>query len=140
MEEMTKVENANNRVLIAGCACVIFSKLTPDEISQFKTYHPEALTMDDEETGEPLFALDLDEESPGSLTSCGAAFSKITSVDGKATITVVLDPTADNPSELVQQKLASPLLLLDKIEQQLMELLPKLKEEQQTVSGMIRRA
>ena len=25
MEEMTKVENANDRVLVAGCACIIFS-------------------------------------------------------------------------------------------------------------------
>ena len=140
MEEMTKVENANNRVLVAGCACIIFSRLTPEEIRQFKTYHPEALVMEDDITGEPVFAVDLDEESPGSLTSCGATFGKVTSADGKATITIVLDPASDNPAELVQQKLASPLLLLDEIEQQLVELLPKLKEEQETVSGMIRRA
>ena len=37
MEEMTKVENANDRVLVAGCACIIFSRLTPEEIRQFKT-------------------------------------------------------------------------------------------------------
>ncbi len=61
MEEMTKVESANNRVLVAGCACIIFSRLTPEEIRQFKTYHPEALVMEDDITGEPVFAVDLDE-------------------------------------------------------------------------------
>ena len=139
MEEMMKAESTSSRVLIAGCACVIFSRLTPNDIRQFKAYHPEVLTMNDEKTGEPLFALDLDDESPGSLTSCGATFSKVTSVDGKATITVVLDPATDDPAGLVQEKLASPLLLLDRLENQLVEALPGLKEEHTAVAGMIRR-
>ena len=140
MDDMMKVENANGRVLVAGCACIVFSKLTPDQIRQFKTYHPEALMMNDKDTGEPLFALDLDEDEPGCLNRYGATFSKVTSADGKATITIVLDPAADDPVELVRNRLARPLMLLDEIEQHLLELLPELETEQNAVSGMIRQA
>ena len=49
----TSVTGAENgtRAVVMGCACVIFSSLTPDEIKRFKALHPEALKMEKEEGG-----------------------------------------------------------------------------------------
>ena len=121
---------------IVGSSCVVKSTLTPEEIKQLKKLHPEALTMTDED-GEPVFAIDIDEETPGSINSVGACFGRATSADGKATITVVLDPAADNAVDLVYEKLGKALAYLDDMETQIAEVIPTLAEEEARVKAMI---
>jgi hypothetical protein len=124
------------QAIIVGSSCVIKSSLTPEEIKQLKKLHPEALVMDNEE-GDPVFAIDIDENSPGSINSVGACFGKATSVDGKATITTVMDPTQENPVDFVYEKLGAALSYLNEMEEQLAELIPQLAEEEAKVRGMI---
>lgn len=131
-------DNAAQAIVI-GSACVVKSTMTPEEITQLKKLHPEALTMYDEDTNEPIFAIDIDEESPGSINVNGACFGKATSEDGKANITVVLDPTADDPLELVYEKLGKALSNLDEMETKIAEMLPGLQEEDRRIRGMITR-
>jgi len=121
---------------IVGSSCVVKSTLTPEEIKQLKKLHPEALTMTDED-GEPVFAIDIDEETPGSINNVGACFGRATSADGKATITVVLDPAADNAVDLVYEKLGKALAYLDDMETQIAEVIPTLAEEEARVKAMI---
>lgn len=124
------------QAVIVGSSCVIKSTLTPEEIKQLKKLHPEALLMSDE-NGEPVFAIDIDDENPGSINSFGACFGNATSADGKATITILLDPTSENTTDLVYEKLGAALANLDDMETQLAEAIPTLAEEEARVRGMI---
>ncbi len=133
---VTGAENGT-RAVVMGCACVIFSSLTPDEIKRFKALHPEALKMEKEKAG-ASFYIDLD-DGPGKLVPEGAVYSRITSDAGKATITIVIDPDVDDPLHLTREKLAGPLMNLIELEKHLTELLPQLEEEEKTVSQLITR-
>lgn len=116
------------KVQVIGCACIIFSAFTPDQLRDFKRYMPEALTARDE-NGEPAFAVDLDEKSPGSLTKYGAVFSRKTTKQGNATITIVIDPECDDTEETVRKSLGTAILRLADLEECLAAKLPELEKK-----------
>lgn len=130
-------DNAAKAVVMAS-SCVIESALTPDEIKSVKKYHPEMLIMEDE-NGEPMFAIDIDETMPGSLNDYGACFGHPVSSDGKATITVIIDPEAEDPAAVVEEQFGHALLLLDEMETALAEVIPDLREDERRVKSMITR-
>lgn len=131
-------DNGAPQAVVIGSSCVVKSSLTPTDIKRIKKFHPEALVMQDE-SGEPIFAIDIDEEMPGSINNNGACFGSATSSDGKATITVVLDPTAENTEELVYERLGRALMYLKEMEEQLAEVLPDLDTEEREIRSMITR-
>ena len=112
-KEMTKA-------LVAGCACVVFSVLTPEEIDRFKQYQPEALKLIDENNPEDVFTLDID-DGPGHVEETEAVYSRTKSADGKATITILLDPDEENKLGLAQKKIGRMLVKLQKLEEKLLE-------------------
>ena len=105
---------------IIGCACIIASAFTVDELRDFQRYMPEALTKRDEK-GEPIFAISLDETSPGSLNKYGATFSRKATKAGNATITNLLDPECDDMEDMVRDQLGSAILRLVDMEEYLMK-------------------
>lgn len=129
-------DNAAVKAVVIGSSCVITSSLTPDQIKRIKKFHPEALTMVDED-GEPVFAIDIDEESPGSINSFGACFGNAVNADGKATITILTDPTAENPAEIVYEKIGRALSCLNQMEAELIEMLPEIDREESDIRRMI---
>ena len=135
---VTCLPNKDNaaQAIVVGSSCVIKSTLSPAEIKRIKKFHPEALVMKDED-GEPVFAIDIDETSPGSINELGACFGNATSTDGKATITVVLDPTAESPVDLVYEKLGRAMMYLKKMENHLAEVLPDFDTEEREIRSMI---
>ena len=137
---VTCLPNKDNgaQAIVVGSSCVVKSTLTPADIKRMKKFHPEALVMDDED-GEPLFAIDIDEEMPGSINNNGACFGSATSTDGKATITVVLDPAAENTEELVYNQLGRALMYLKEMEHHIAEVLPDLDTEEREIRSMITR-
>ena len=127
-EKKMEMENKmNSKVIVAGCACVVFSELTPDEIRRLMHLHPEALEMKDDDA--VVFTIDID-DGPGSLRPDGATFSNVTSAEGKATITILIDPECEDPMGKVREHLDSPLQTLMEMEAHLVELLPNLAEEE----------
>ena len=116
------------KTLIVGCACVVISTFTPEELKDFECYLPDALTMRDEK-GEPVFAISLDEKSSGSLTKYGAVFSKRTNSEGHATITIIIDPECDDPEDAVRGALGSAIISLVSMEESLMGRLHDLNEK-----------
>lgn len=137
---VTCLPNKDNgaQAIVVGSSCVVKSTLTPADIKRIKKFHPEALVMEDED-GEPVFAIDIDETMPGSINNNGACFGSATSTDGKATVTVVLDPTSENTEELVFERLGRALMYLKDMEQQLSEVLPDLDTEEREIRSMITR-
>ena len=136
---ITCLPNKDNgaQAIVVGSSCVVKSTLTPAEIKRIKKFHPEALVMEDED-GDPVFAIDIDETMPGSINSNGACFGSATSTDGKATITVVLDPAAgENTEQLVYERLGRALMYLRDMEEQIHEVLPDLDNEERDIRSMI---
>ena len=124
------------KAVLAGCALVIFSELTPDEIDRFKLYQPEALKATDENDPEDVFMLDI-EDGPGHLEDTEAVYSRTKSADGKATITILLDPEAENKLELVQKNVGRALVKLQKLEEKLLEGIDGVIEREKKVNSLI---
>lgn len=124
-----------SKVIIAGCACVYFSNLTPEDVDRFKTFAPEALTMYDEDD-EAVFSLDID-DGPGRITPEKAVLSRSKSADGKATVTMLIDPECEDKLRLIQEKIGPAILQLEDLEEQLLENVGKLKERQDKVNVMM---
>ena len=105
------------KAIVIGCACVVVSELTPDEIEGFKQFRPEDLRM--EQNGED-FRLSID-HGPGHLESEEAVFSYAKSADGKATITLLVDPDEENKMKLIQEQIGPAMLKLERMEKVLLE-------------------
>ncbi len=126
--------NAIPKAVIMGAACVIFSSLTPEEVDRFKAYRPESLILVDEER-EEIFTLDID-DGPGNLSNEKAVLSRAKSAEGKATITIVLDPEAEDKLDLVKKKLGPAMLRLEALENQLLGMTGDLEETETRIKSM----
>lgn len=135
---VTCLPNKDNaaQAIVVGSSCVVKSTLTPDQIKLVKKMHPEALVMYDD-NDEMCFRLDIDETTPGSINTYGACFGNATSSDGKATITVVIDPAAEDAADVVYEKIGRALLYLKELEEQLTEILPQMDREEREIRSMI---
>lgn len=126
------------KAVIMGSACVITSGLTAEQIKRYKQFHPEALTMYDDDD-EPVFMIGYDEDTPGSINGNGALFGPACDAEGHATITIGLDPACEDKEKEVYEKLGRALLHLDDIEAQLIEGIAKLDEEEAEIKSKITR-
>ena len=124
------------KAVVVGCACVVFSDLTPEQIESFKSYQPHALTMSDENSLEEIFSLDID-DGPGHLEDDGAVYSRTKSAEGKATMTILVDPEHEDKLTVVQNELGSALLKLQKMEQMLLGKLDSLAETEEKAKSLI---
>lgn len=121
--------------IIAGSACVIISELGPDEIERFRRFRPDALRMTDENDPENEFSIDL-EEGPGRLEKTGAVFCQTKSPDGKATITILLDPSEEDKLGIVRNQLGPAMILLQALEEKLIESTEQVKELEKKANDM----
>lgn len=123
------------RAMVIGSACVVFSELTPEEIHRFELYKPEALKMTDMNNPEDMFTLSMD-DGPGHLEDTEAVYSRTKSADGKATMTILLDPAAENKLEFVQQLIGHRLARLQRLEEKLVECKDELTEMEEKVNSL----
>ena len=124
------------KAVINGASCVITSALKPEQILRYKKYHPEALTLVDEDD-EPVFAVDYDPEGPGSLNGFGAVFGCTTNAEGFAQITVMVDPTNEDKKALIADQFGRALLHLSDLETQLIEKIGELDAEEENILSNI---
>ena len=124
---------------VIGCACIIFSAFTLDLLRDYQRYFPEALVRRDEK-GDPVFAISLDESSPGSLNEFGAVFSRHTTKSGNPTITILIDPDCDDPEEAVRNSLGPAILNLVEMEETLTTRYHELQERKDLLDLHISRA
>ena len=122
------------KAVVMGCACVVVSSLTPDEIDRFNRYDPDALVL--KKDGEPVFSIRMD-DGPGTLLEDAANYSRTTSADGKATITILLDPDAEDKAALVQKDVGASLLKLDELEKQIVGMTEHLQEMEEAAGALI---
>ena len=118
------------KAVVMGCVCVVVSSLTPEEMKRFACYYPEAMTLKGMN-----FSLRLD-DGPGSLSEEEARFSRTTTADGKATITILLDPDVEDKAAFVRERIGSALLKLDMLEKQMVGMKEELEETENAASEL----
>ena len=124
------------KAVIMGSTCVFVSTLTPEQVDRFKTYMHEALIQTDE-NGEECFRLDIDDSGPGAISDERVVLSRAKSEEGKATITVLLDPTEEHKDELVMERIGRAMLHLDAMERLLAEKTDEAENMEVRVKSMI---
>ena len=119
------MENTVNtaRIQVLGCAAVVISAVDLEDWKLVEKHAPEALTIVDED-GQTVFRVSTD-KGPGCLVKDHAEFGAPVTQEGKATITILLDPDNEDRMGMVRDALASPLLDLIEIE----KIVPELKDE-----------
>ena len=90
------------RIIRFGCAALVVSAFSPDELKQIKARFPEALQLKDD-AGHSVFNIDICDDGPGHLDDDHAVFSTVRSGNGKATITVLIDPDADDKTATLRK-------------------------------------
>lgn len=123
------------KAVVVGCVCVVISDLTPEQIESYKNYQPYLLTMSDENSLQDAFTLDMD-DGPGHLDDSGAVFSRTKSADGKATITILVDPAEEDKMAMARNMLGSAMLKLQTMEQMLLGKLDSLADTERRVKDM----
>ena len=102
------------RIQVLGCAAVVISAIDLEDWKLVEKHDPDGLrTMD--EKGNTLFRVTTD-QGPGCLVKDHAEFGASVTQDGKATITILLDPDNDDKMGMVRDALAGPLVDLIEIE------------------------
>ena len=129
------MDNEFRRAVVMGCACLVTSRLTVEQIENFKQYMPEMLTMVDEE-GKPVFTVDIGNEA-GRLENDKAVYSNTKMPDGKATITILIDPDEEDKPGIVKKYFGIALLRLEEIEQGMLSYTDELNETIRKVDRMI---
>lgn len=126
-----------NRATVLGCACVITSDFTAAEIEEYTHFLPEALVLTDEFESD-IFRIELAEPGePGCIVPDRIAYCRENVPGGKASVTTVLDPTAEDKEELVRNRLGLALVRLDALEKQMHERRRKLQENRQKAESLI---
>ena len=129
------MENVFRRAVVMGCACVITSRMTVEQIEKYVVYHPEALCLVDEDD-KTVFEVAL-EDGPGHIEAHKAGYSRTKTPDGRATITVVIDPEAEDKSALVLKHFGKALMHLEELEDQLLKRAGELEEEVSSIKALI---
>ena len=108
------------KAVVMGCVCVVVSSFTSEEIERFGQYNPDAMKLEESD-----FSIQID-DGPGSLNDDCATFSRAATAEGKATITLLLDPDADDRIALVLNQVGAALLKLEELEKQMLGKLEEL--------------
>ena len=124
------------KAVVMGCACVVVSSLTPEQIESAKRYAPEVLNLTDE-TGEEVYSLDIEKGQPGRVDDDEAVYSECKTADGKATITILIDPEGEDKARMVQEQLGASLLKLHRLEEQILERMDGIIEKETQARKLI---
>ena len=103
------------KVIIAGNACVLLSALMLDEIKELRQNHPEALSLKDG-MGKTILTIDLDQDSAGHVAEDQVVFGPTASREGKATITLLIDPEEEDIVGMIREKIGNSLMKLTELE------------------------
>lgn len=135
MTSIVKIDNAAN-ITLAGSAAVVTSAVSLEDLKRVEKFAPEALKIVDEE-GETVFKVCTRENSSGSINKYGVVFGSVVNHEGKATVTVVIDPEIEDKREAVKDMMGAAILDLNTIEKELPEVLKDIAEKEKEIEGCI---
>ena len=133
---IVKTANAA-RATIAGSSCIVTSDISLETLKTIKKYRPKALNLYEGEGKEKelVFSIDLSEKTGGNMNKYGATFGPHASADGKATLTLLIDPEETEPLKAVTEKIGPAMLLLNKLEATLGAVENDVAQEKEAISA-----
>ena len=135
LSSIVKIDNAA-KLVIAGSAAVLTSGVKLEDWKRIQEMAPEQLTMVDENE-EPFFKVEVG-EGPGTVSAFGVEFaSETTNQEGKATVTVLLDPEAEDKVALVKKKIGPSLLHLNDLEKEVPDILKEIDDMEKEIDESI---
>lgn len=117
-------ETAGVKAIISGSACVVFSSLTLEEIKELKRNHPEMLVLKDD-AGQAALTLDVEDQTAGKIDEYSVIFGPAVSREGKATITLLIDPKEDDTMGMIREEIGDALMKLSELENKIAVFLGK---------------
>lgn len=125
------------KIVVAGDAVVVTSAMKLEDLRTIKKYRPNALTLKNEETGEPVFMIDV-VDGKGSINKFGASFGSETRDDDKlATITLIASDVVGDIKECVADKLGAAITNLNILENTLPVVLNEIGAEKARILDSI---
>lgn len=124
------------KIVIAGQAVVVTSKMALEDLKTIKKYRPDALILKGGEDGkEPVFALGIGE---GKINAVGASFCEATRDEAKkATLTMTTSYDGDDIEGFVSDSIGAALMNLNKLEETLPAVLEEIAAEKATIKSNI---
>ena len=122
---------------VLGCAAVVVSAVNLEDWKLIEAHSPESLEIKSD-GGNTVFRVRTN-CGPGYLAKDCAVFGTPTTADGKATITILLDPDTDDKTGMIQDALADPLMKLIEMEGTVPEIMDKvLRNQKEAATHIIR--
>lgn len=118
------------KIKVVGEAAVIISEVKLDDIKKIARYRPCALALkDDTEKKNTIFQVGVSSDRMGDICAFGAFFGAA-DADGFATITVApLALDGEDVKEAVAEKIGPAILLLNKLEETLPDVIEEIDGE-----------
>ena len=135
LSSIVKIDNAA-KVVVTGAAAVLTSDVKLEDWKRIQKYESEALTLVDADTDEVVFRVAVD-DGPGSVNEYGVMFGNVVNNEGKATATVLLDPSVEDKAELVREQIGSALLELNELEKEIPGILQDIEAKEKEINEHI---
>lgn len=124
LSSIVKIDNAA-KITVAGAAAVLTSGVKLEDWKRIAKLMPEMMVLEDAETNDVLFRVSVD-EGPGSVNEYGVLFGNVTNQYGYATVTVLLDPEAEDKLGIVKTRMGQAILKLNTLESEVPNTLEKI--------------
>lgn len=135
LSSIVKIDNAA-RINVSGCAAVVVSDVKLDDWKRIAKMDPDSLALIDEETEEVMFRV-CTGEGPGSMNENGVMFGTAVDGEGKATVTILLDPQAEDKLEMIRDSVGRALLDLNALEAEVPTILEQINEMEKQINDCI---
>ena len=135
LSSIVKIDN-NANVVVAGHAAILTSAAKREDLVRILAFDPDALTLYDDETDEPVFKVSVD-DGPGSANENGVLFGSSVDQEGHAQVTVLLDPEEEDKLSMVRESLGSAILNLIQIEEDVPEILKSIEKKEAEINEHI---
>lgn len=126
------------KVIVAGDAVVVQSKVTLEDIKTVQKYAPDVLVLKDDD-GEPYFKVGIARNGVGKISTYGAEFAGETHDEHKfATITMVCN--GGEPEEVkegIADTIGKALMNLSQVETLIPQALGKIADEKEAIFNKI---
>ena len=135
LSSIVKIDNAA-KINVVGSSAVVVSDVKLEDWKRIAKLAPESLVVYDEDD-EPCFKVGVT-EGPGSITEYGVSFSaSATGAEGKATVTTLLDPDAEDRLALVRETLGAALINLNEVEKEVPSILEEINKMEAEIDANI---
>lgn len=133
---VVKADNAAN-ISILGEAAVLTSMFQMENLKTILKYKPSALVIQDEETKEETFRVDIAKSGAGRMNRYGISFSPTPDKNGWAQVTVSLPEEHGDAKDYIEDTYGETILNLKKLENKMFSILGEIGVARKTVRDSI---